>query len=287
MQFLRAGEMAKLNGITKKTLYIYQDAGLLMPEKIDEETGYRYYTLDQCSTLDMIKQLQDIGLTLVDIKRIADTKDVQFTEDVLKKQMLRLEGEKKNIELSLSNAQRYLEACTVLQNRPQCEVIKIEQLKKRQILRYDVKKYPVQQYLDQDPKLSNWEKSLRDIKRQMTNEYMPLSLFRHVGCIVDKESLLCGKYVCTGGFVFYKGTACKKKEYFEAGTYMTVLIDKTFSEQGEHMEYKYISLMLKEIEKLDYKVVGDYFGEVIADTPAFVFEGRDMMIKMCIPIQKM
>ena len=45
------GQMAEYNHVTKKALMIYQKHGLLAPEKVDPETGYRYYTLQQCPAL--------------------------------------------------------------------------------------------------------------------------------------------------------------------------------------------------------------------------------------------
>lgn len=58
MNDLATGKFAELNCITKKTLRLYHGMGLLKPHRVDEETGYRFYSYDQCSTIDMIQQLQ-------------------------------------------------------------------------------------------------------------------------------------------------------------------------------------------------------------------------------------
>ena len=49
-----AGEMAKLHGISKQTLIYYDKIELFRPESCDEETGYRYYSLEQFVDLDVI-----------------------------------------------------------------------------------------------------------------------------------------------------------------------------------------------------------------------------------------
>jgi len=42
--------------------------------------------------------------------------------------------------------------------------------------------------------------------------------------------------------------------------------------------------VLDEIERQGWQIAGDYFGEVIAKTPAFRYEGRDTMTRLQIPI---
>ena len=42
----KVGEVTKIMGITRKTLIVYEDMGLLTPAVKDEESGYRYYSAD-------------------------------------------------------------------------------------------------------------------------------------------------------------------------------------------------------------------------------------------------
>ena len=64
------GETAKLLGVTPQTLRHYEKIGILNPRKIDEHTGYRYYSFDQFHIIDRIKYLQGLGLHLNDIGQI-------------------------------------------------------------------------------------------------------------------------------------------------------------------------------------------------------------------------
>ena len=43
--------------------------------------------------------------------------------------------------------------------------------------------------------------------------------------------------------------------------------------------------MLEECEKRGMDPAGDYRGEIIADSPAFLYEGREMLFKMCLPVR--
>ena len=38
------GEVSKITGVSKDTLYFYDKVGLLKPDKIDERNHYRYYS---------------------------------------------------------------------------------------------------------------------------------------------------------------------------------------------------------------------------------------------------
>ncbi len=48
---LRIGEFSQLMQVTVKTLRHYEQKGLLLPDEVDEWTGYRYYGIGQMQTL--------------------------------------------------------------------------------------------------------------------------------------------------------------------------------------------------------------------------------------------
>ena len=61
------GEIAKLLGVTRKTILIYESKGLLSPAVKDKNTGYRYYTADNMTQIRSIRSLQALGLSLDEI----------------------------------------------------------------------------------------------------------------------------------------------------------------------------------------------------------------------------
>ena len=65
---LKIGEFSRLMQVTVKTLRHYEQKKLLIPDEVDEWTGYRYYSLDQMLKLNSIRQLQQLGFTLEEIK---------------------------------------------------------------------------------------------------------------------------------------------------------------------------------------------------------------------------
>lgn len=66
----RIGLFAQMNRITVKALRFYEEQGLLLPAKIDGESGYRYYTMRQMEPLHRILALKEAGFTIEDMKRL-------------------------------------------------------------------------------------------------------------------------------------------------------------------------------------------------------------------------
>ena len=67
---LKIGEFSRLMQVTVKTLRHYEQKELLIPDEVDEWTGYRYYSLDQMLKLNSIRQLQQLGFTLEEIREL-------------------------------------------------------------------------------------------------------------------------------------------------------------------------------------------------------------------------
>ena len=69
---LKIGEFSKMMQVTVKTLRHYEQRGLLLPDEVDEWTGYRYYSIAQMQRLGTIRGLQRQGFTLEEIKELLE-----------------------------------------------------------------------------------------------------------------------------------------------------------------------------------------------------------------------
>ena len=69
---LKIGEFSQLMQVTVKTLRHYEQKGLLLPDEVDEWTGYRYYSIDQMQRLQSIRDMQRLGFSLEEIKDLLD-----------------------------------------------------------------------------------------------------------------------------------------------------------------------------------------------------------------------
>lgn len=67
---LKIGEFSVLSQISIHMLRHYNDIGLLIPEHVDDFTGYRYYSERQLPIANKIQALKSMGLSLALIKEI-------------------------------------------------------------------------------------------------------------------------------------------------------------------------------------------------------------------------
>jgi DNA-binding transcriptional MerR regulator len=64
---IKIGDFSKLSQATVKALRLYDEMGLLKPARVDNFTGYRYYSADQLPRLNRILALKDLGFSLEQI----------------------------------------------------------------------------------------------------------------------------------------------------------------------------------------------------------------------------
>jgi DNA-binding transcriptional MerR regulator len=95
---LRIGEVAKLLGVTPKTVRHYEKVGLLKePER--SEAGYRLYSADDLLRLHRIKRLRSLGLSLTQVKDVLGEPDSGGElRGVLEALLREIEGEIRTLE---------------------------------------------------------------------------------------------------------------------------------------------------------------------------------------------
>lgn len=69
--YYTAGELAKLFGIPKQTMFYYDKMGLLTPEFV-AKNGYRYYAMPQYLTLEIILFLRKLDISVPHIKEFLE-----------------------------------------------------------------------------------------------------------------------------------------------------------------------------------------------------------------------
>lgn len=67
--YMTTGELAKLMGITKETLFHYDEIGLFRPAVV-MKNGYRYYEVSQMELLDAILLLKELRMPLKEIQEL-------------------------------------------------------------------------------------------------------------------------------------------------------------------------------------------------------------------------
>ena len=64
---LSIGEFARRSNLSISALRFYGDCGVLVPERIDDATGYRYYAEDQLATSELIRHLRALEMPIAEI----------------------------------------------------------------------------------------------------------------------------------------------------------------------------------------------------------------------------
>lgn len=71
----KIGMFSQMNRVTVKALRYYDELGLLKPEYVEQENGYRYYTSAQLPQLHRILALREMDFTLEEIQQIFNGAD--------------------------------------------------------------------------------------------------------------------------------------------------------------------------------------------------------------------
>lgn len=74
---LSIGEFSNICKVSTKTLRYYAEIGLLLPNQINLENGYRYYSINQLETMLFINRLKSYHFSLEEIKVIIHSNEVQ------------------------------------------------------------------------------------------------------------------------------------------------------------------------------------------------------------------
>lgn len=85
MKKFTIGDISKSTGVSRQTLRFYDKIGLLVPDQIDPDNHYRYYSLNQFWKMDIIQICRGLDIPLSTISRILEAQDDDEVLDLLLK----------------------------------------------------------------------------------------------------------------------------------------------------------------------------------------------------------
>lgn len=71
----KIGEFSKITGLTVKALRYYHEEGIIIPDSVDNMTGYRLYDKQQIDIAGAVRLLRDCTFSVKEIKEIISTID--------------------------------------------------------------------------------------------------------------------------------------------------------------------------------------------------------------------
>ncbi len=135
------GGFAEQTGISAKSLRRYDRSGLLVPARVDPDTGYRLYSAAQLDDAARLRLLRDLDVPLAEIADLMRGDDLERTRDVLRHHRDRMRERQTRVESILARIERLVgeelgllpyamemadyDACTVISART---VVRLEEI---------------------------------------------------------------------------------------------------------------------------------------------------------------
>jgi len=94
-EFLSISKFAQFSRTTRDTLLHYDKVGLLSPV-FRKENKYRYYSGSQLAVINLIRTLQELGMSLEEIKHLKDKRTPEKMEELLAQQIKQIDEKIEN-----------------------------------------------------------------------------------------------------------------------------------------------------------------------------------------------
>ena len=131
------GEFAKLKNITSETLRYYDRIGLLKPIKTDEKTGYRYYSILQYERLSTILELRQLGMSIEEIKKYFNNRNLNQSLNILKQKYNELEEKIKELKALEKSTKEKIKHLEYISKVDHSEEVIIKNIEKRYVITFD------------------------------------------------------------------------------------------------------------------------------------------------------
>lgn len=129
-------ELAKLRKTTTSTLRYYDRIGLLKPDYVDPDTGYRYYSIFQYEKLGTILELRSLEMPIEQIVEYFCDRNLKQSIDILETYQQRLE-EKINMQKSINEVLKSkLNFLNTLQDLGPLETVFLAEFDERSIITF-------------------------------------------------------------------------------------------------------------------------------------------------------
>jgi len=257
---------AEYSRTTKDTLLHYDRIGLLSPN-VRGENGYRYYSPSQLATMNVIRTMQEMGLSLVEIRELIDFRnpenfDVTFDEQIgkIEKKIEELEDTRALLKTLHKNIHEGLmidENSLTIEYLPEAFMILGEEA----------------DYSDGKDDYG----ALNVFYKEINEKYPNLNLNYPVWALYSGERIRNRDWIWPSRFYFYHPKGDKRRE---AGEYA---IGYTRGGYGK-CEDLYIRL-LDYIEKEGYAVSGDCYEEYILNEIC-ITDDRNYLIRVMLRVEK-
>ena len=93
----KIGDFSKLSSISIRMLRHYDKVELLQPVKVDEQSGYRYYSAAQLKKVNQIQVLKDMGFNIATIKELVESENIEVIKSQFENRSAPIKEEMDNL----------------------------------------------------------------------------------------------------------------------------------------------------------------------------------------------
>jgi DNA-binding transcriptional MerR regulator len=106
---LSIGEFSRITHLSIKTLRRYHEAGLLVPARVDPNSAYRYYGVDQVPTAQVIHRFRELGMPVKEVGELVAVSDPDVRAAIIAQHLERLEAQLDETRAAVVSLRRLLE----------------------------------------------------------------------------------------------------------------------------------------------------------------------------------
>ena len=234
-KLFKIGEVARIFNISMGTIRHYEKAGLLKPEYVDEESGYRYYSDRQFEVLNTIRYLRVLDMSLEEIADFLKDRDIDVVEEKLENQKALIARKQHELELVSRKIDHRLEQ---IRDAVQSELDVIREctIPASRIV-----------WMRDSLKLSTYLDLEEQIRILQKNQSQPLVFMGKVGVGISQETLIAEKY---GNYELVYIILDEEDKYDGETEYIEELTCVSVRFNGSHKEapayYKALARYIKE-----------------------------------------
>lgn len=176
------GEVARMFHLSVGSLRHYEKAGLLHPEYIDPDSGYRYYSTKQFEVLNMIRSCRALGMPLEQIAEFLGHRSIDKMYQMLESQKKAVLQQQKELAITLKKIE---DRINLLDDASSSELnrIDIRNIPSRRVA-WLKKQLSLETYTDLEP-------AIRQLNRNQETSSIWLG---KIGVGISKEHLLAQKF---------------------------------------------------------------------------------------------
>lgn len=245
------GQISKLYNISVKTLRYYDEIEIFKPIYVDKKSGYRYYSTEQFEQLHTIIHLKVMGIALKDIKKHLEKRNIDCFLDLLKEQHEITENKINEFEKIKKTLENRIKEIDESKHISSLDVITINEIKERKILRLTKKIY-------NEPELELCLKKLESSANTPTH-----IIIGKVGLTISKDNIM--KMI----FEEYNSIFVLLEESIHNHTFVDKIEQGSYAcvcFRGNRNECpRYYKMLLEYIDRNGLEIIGDSIERAIID----------------------